>query len=1077
MASEQAWTRGSALILPDRRLALWDAQSTDLTQAGPRAGSPVAQQQGPAHLKASGTQTAGSELRVRTQSPGFPQGRASYVWRRNGDSNWRGWDPPSAISHAEWLDGAWTDGSGDLKWCRNASAAVTGDHTLLVAYDERDDAEASPYRVVVQARNATTGAWGSKVVIYEEATSTREYRPCLLVLPSGRVLCYHFVYQAAEAQVRVQYSDDDGATWAVGSPYALPTALDLSAISLHRIRAAYGGGEVALLIWTDDGSADDIQQYASATNGYTLDLVQADFGNTSAGACDVVWSGEGFVAFYIDDNRYPYAIRLGGAYVAMDITEAVLISGAVLEWCNISGAVLSDANLAAVADETGTIYVYGLHPDASDDAEGEVVRSTNGGASWAALGQGSYSADWGTWFTVEDSATHPDAFCAVSLQGRVVIIGNHAANPGNEDDSIHALYLGGWSSVTMPAFARYPDELTRVCWTHTWVGYDLPDAGPVWTKSGAATPALVSPGDVEINGANTYYYGVPSGTPDEGVIACFAVKTGNGSLTADDVSVLIRAEDGSESYDAVLRFAAGSIRVWDPHAGAQVGSDIDDVEPSGGVVVLVAIDAGSVSVWVRSMVGAKDDREWYEGVVNGSLTDGGAASANRIEWGNRSGTGAASYWRWFNFVSDQWVGATAPDHLAGGQDNPEQLMGRSYSGAGTYTADGVTHVLDDGPTIRADEWYSDTAYDFGVARTTSEEYASPRLSWRSTSTAEQSIALKWDDTANTYPSDVIAVAMYGHNIPKIKVELHNGSTWAYSQTITLGHSIAYTRLGTEVHPASGGSAEPFLNRHEAAGWTMVLTDATTTKARRVTSNPQGKWTSDTTRRTMLKLAGVDGTEGNTNTAGLLVPSSCVILIPTRGVPYKAVRLTPIAPSAATDPEAAEDYWEIGTLVVGEFVPNPEPYSWGRYMEIEPGTTLEEQRDRTRRGNAQAPARRSVTYGFVDGDALVDLLGIEADPDFIEADAHASAVPVGVKGGALYNHEGIYRELDGPGDVLSYLAAVDEIGASDAYSLILDPEAHMLGRVVSGPYRVDVVVGNELEDELVRGTEWTISEEV
>ncbi len=1088
MASEQDWTGGSALIVPDRRLTLWTAQST-LTQAGNRAGVPAGQNKSPAHLKASGTQEASSLLNVRTQSGGDVYDQATKVWRRDDTNRWRGWDAPSVITHSEWLtsgNGTYTDGSGDLKWVRNPCVDTTADHKVILCYDEQDDGfSGAEFRIVCQVRG-TNGTWGSKVAILSQDTASLEFHPCPVVLPSGRILVYYFVYDNTDAYIRAVYSDDDGATWATAEPFAIAAPISTASFTLHRMRAAVdGGGNVSLWVWVDNGTNDTLVQYAARSGGSKLKLIQTGFngGGTQAAAVDVVWTGAKFLVLYIDSSGDPQCVPYGNAFAVAASGDAVSVSASTVAW-STTGSPQTKAELACVVDDGGTIYAFGMHPGA--DAEGEVVRSIDGGTTWEALGQSGYSANWGSWFSMEDSASHPSSIVATRCQGRVLMACGHTANPGNEDDSVGVLYLAGYATVTKPAYGRLPDERTRACWERTWLPFDLPSDTPVWTKSGAGVPALAAPGAVAFGSmANTWYYDVPSGTVAEGLVVCFAMKlTTGGSAVADDVSVLLRVEDGTESYDAVLRFSGTGIQVYDNHAAANVGSEITAIDPNDGVAVLAAVDDGKVSVWVRSLSNGYD-RDWIEGVVNQSLNDGGAATAHRIEWGHRSGTSAASEWYWFFHSYDEWVGSTGADHLATGQDNPEQIMGRRYAGgAGAYVADGVSIAMDDGPTVRGDEWDVATRYDYGADRLTSEEWASPRQPWRSTTKAWDSsptsevLAWYWSaNAANTYPSDVLAIQILDHNVPKITVELHNGSSWSYSQTITLGYSVAYTRLDDEVHPAASGTDTPFFNRDEMAGGTFVMTDATTTVARRVDTNPQGRWTSATTRQTMAKLIGVDGTEGNTNTAGLFVPRNALILIPLRGTPYKGVRITCVAPSAASDPRPAEAYFEIGTLLIGELVPNAEPYSWGRFIEREAGKVLVEQSDRTRRGYLRSRKRRQVTYGYVDGTDLKNLLGEEADPDFIEVDAHASAVPIGVVGGSLLNHEGIFTETDGPGDIIGYVAHMDEIGSGVSYVLELQRDAFMCGRVTSGPFRVDVIVGDEMSSEWVRGDEFIISEEV
>ena len=90
------------LLIPDPRVTVdtMDAALTSATEAGPRAGVPVDQGASLLTLSASGDQDAASSLDVGVVRSGSPP---LLKWRETGDTYWRGWEPPVAVTGREFV--------------------------------------------------------------------------------------------------------------------------------------------------------------------------------------------------------------------------------------------------------------------------------------------------------------------------------------------------------------------------------------------------------------------------------------------------------------------------------------------------------------------------------------------------------------------------------------------------------------------------------------------------------------------------------------------------------------------------------------------------------------------------------------------------------------------------------------------------------------------------------------------------------------------------------------------------------------------------------------------------------------
>lgn len=1086
---------------------VWAEQSS-YTQAGPRAGVPVPSQNTTLALQARGSQSAGGSLDVQTIRAGFPgTSGAQVVWRNTGetDADWRGCDPPLALH--TWEAALWTDGSGVLVSAADPHAVTLDDGTVLVAVQVEDTTlAASRYRVEVLRRDTNTGVW-SRVSVYSKATSpVSPYRPCLTKLPNGRILL-HFLntYNDGTSDVItiwLYWSDDNGATWTYGG-VCLQYADSLTVGSVSRMRAAYKDGQVLLITSVVKSGGTTImnraRQYASADLGQNFTYVGEWTPVNYAGVAysgaffEVVATDLGFFVAYCGggnaagtDDAQAYGLLVPDAYTAFSRCEVVSRSSSpygisynatrTMVGGGTGTVAVSDGDLALAVDDAGALWLYYRNLTLN---WGYASVSFDSGKTWQGAGRSEVTALGGPWSVQAHTAgtaadDYPKGFCATWHRGRMLIASPWVASVGNEDNSIGCWWLGGYSTITLPGKSPEPDPATRMTWEHIWVPIEEPqDNG--WTATGTATTEdLVSPGQLQLTvaAANTRYYELSRAlSPTEGFIVAFSLTTSDGSLTTNRVAVVLEYSDGVVGYKVNIRFASNGYSVYDGQSGTQIGTNQTTVASSGGIELLVALAGDEVKTWhrARSTVGSK---VWFTGPSSTALANAGAIT-DRIRWGVQATAVGASTVYWHDFrvgyldaVGQTLIGATYPTNH----------IGRCVSNRWVYLHDQVYVSATDGPTWLGDRWTIATRYDSELRRAL--DVGSPRITWRSTSTAQQQIALTWRGSTGLDSwgeSELLAIPILGANVSQVQVELYDVGTltWVSVGTANLSQGLDDLRSvtdGNTTRPQTGQDATsvPLLRAQEFAGATLRLNSS---KARRIRAHSEGRWGASSARvRPTVLLQSADGTEPTTSTTTTIIPSHSVVVVDLSGASYSGVRLTIPTPSASV-PQPAEAYWEIGHLRPYWLHLLPQPSDWGQQRLLEAAAEVAEMADRTRVARVAAPPRRTVEISWMDGLDTSDVEGGLQDqaPDYSSVGAEAASWA-----GQGYQLSAILRRTDGAADTVLYLERLP--GGLAGLHVVNRRDRLLLARLDS-PVSIETAQGDEQVDEVVRIAAVSLSEEV
>ena len=1067
------------LILQDPRFTaayIDDSASSASTQAGPLPGFPVAQQDTDMVLDAVGSQSAGKQLRVRVQRSGHPgTDEASSIWRYQGETLWTGWDAPLSISDFEYIDIS----NVNDKW-EFPDAVVTADGKIVVVV-QKDNRY-----VVSLTRDPDAGTWTEKTIYDKGSTydAGKQPRPCILLLPSGRLKCFFWSSTTSQITIRMHYSDDDGATWTAGQFDCLDSGGIFSGAVYNtgRMRAVYLNGQVMLLASRSGGSPNhELLQYASDSLGTTFHLIDTIASGNSRVAPVLMTNRAGnriiaaYVSYGSSGQVSPFVRVLGSAAEPLSSADFsnVVVGGA--EWGQHSSGTFSSFELAGFRDQDGSLYLFGNDHDAAGGAKREltVLRSNDDGATWEAPGDSSATNhDSASVWYGNDAAFFLRDYCAVSWRGMGVLI--HMGAVGGEAllpfaDSLMATFLGGYTRVCQPQYSDIQENRIggRASWERTWLPFCRPQDLPFWTHATAGSPTEghgVKGRNVTHTTASdqVYWYGTPTTDLDGGLIVLADFETD----TNDDLEVYIdlQISNGSTKNNNIRVVVDGtSLEVFDNGTGS-TSKGTASAGAADGIQILAAIAEDVCSVWYR-LKGTDTAWQQWVNVVDGAAISSNVATTSRIEWGTLTGqdSGTASF-RLFCHSQDNYTGA----QLAGGQNNPRRLLGRSIVPTPVYVNDGVSIFASDGPGVRPDQWNIDTRYTYSYDNTDPRKVPSPQMGHRTLDdTADADIV--WtigETTADEQAQMGSFFAMYlGElNWRTGEVWARSGGTWSKIIDIdtaltSVPTTLGFTRKGFNILPnlASGGSLEAFVHEHILEGCTWDYGDDST-RPRKINTNTSGAWTRDTTGTTKpprLMLETYGTADPASGTTGRIWSKEAVVLLPrTLLSTYDAIRLRVKAQ------DTADGDLRTGVALLGWFMPFGEVYSQGRGIGIEPNYEMTTGRNGARNTRSLGRNRRAVEFDWTDGVWEGGITDNTPAPDYFRY-LQSSGEVIAHPGSVAEDMRGVYERAKGALEPLVYVSRVPiQTGPGLVAVTLTNRDWFLYGRLVSETFRIDVAEGDE-----------------
>lgn len=1051
------------IVVPDPRVTWARGAISATSEAGPIAGVPVPTGDTSMVLRSHGTQDVAK--RARVIRGGHPGAGAAVVWRDETDDTdeYRGWDAPHVLSGFNTIAGSTTAD----KW-RIAHTVALSDGRIAVASTK--DLQI----VTVHLRDPDTGAWTEEEV-YDQGSPyvTTEAWPCLLQMPSGRLVCFFWREHdsGGSVQLRMYYRTDAG-SWVPGQKGCFDDAIDTSVYVPGRMRAVEAGGLVALFADMEEQATPEGQvwQWVSTDLGASFVYVDALEGQARGGTDAVVHDGVVIVGYASDfgttgSSVPPYVRRLALPSTRLSDGEAIVAQAAVdgMEWGTVSGSILTSAELALVSDADGRLWIIGRDHGGGENYVG-VKMSDDGGLTWQAVGSAPAGVIGAFLWRGRDGATYPRRLTAASHRGRVMVGCQPAASPGTRDPSLVALWCGGWTSVcaAQQSSAR-PAAESAVGAELTYLPFDLPeDVGngvPVWVATSSGSRTLddaglhLSTGIAQAEWSDTGAY---TGGPSSPLTVRAEVRVDAGAA-----QLRLRQSDATPlAREIVVEVTPTGITMSNGYGGTTIGTVATTAADGAPIQLLAELDGSAGKVWWRA-VGADGDALWSlvgsTAVVISDASNPGA----RVRFGQ--GASSESWWSLVSIRSGQFAGIGTITQV-----NPSDLAGRDIGADPVYIDGGLSLSAVDGPAWRNDEWTVTPDYSYPIRAVLGDVASSPRREWRSTTDSTQAdIVIDLGPSVDTVPMGaLLAVMLVGGNFPQALLARNTGGAWAPLATLdrTAGTSLAWSRkdeIATS-RVSAGAGAMPWYAAVDAlrGSYFAMEGEGETVKTRMIATNGAGRWGPlSSGLQPRLFLDSIDGTEGISGAAGAIWMRDTVHLVPiTQDMRKLRIRI----PAAST----AEGYFRLGALVVGHFHPTgafaSEP-GWGMVREWASDWESVESRAGIRNITKLSPNRRAVEIAWADGSSSQSL----ASDVPLHVLGWAGGPAVAVPGDVAWTVPGILSQLDGAVRPMGYIAACPVPTSSSDVIDITDPSLLLYGRVLTQTLRVDQVVGTPETGEIIR----------
>lgn len=1048
------------IVIPDARFGAdsYDTTNSTATQGGNKPGVPEAQGATKLVLESVGTMEAGRAIRVETTKGGMPGiDGARFLWYSEGEAaaDRRYWDPPVLISYWEFMERTTT------------SNRYRFPHLVRLASDELVAVWCYDTTGIRIWKRSTSKAWtnvGIPMASLALATSAVPTYPCLLALPSGRLLMFQWYDPpgANSLQVAGLYSDDDGDTWSLLGNSLLDSGLStLAYTSTGRLRAVYLDGRVSLIGHVATATSDKLVQWASLDLGASFQLVEVYSGDTATvstvvsagtnvGYPEVLVVNGAIQVYYLDVTTGASALNvprrkvLATAYTALSDGDLSNVQAAadLMEWATLSGGLFNSGDLALYRDDDGVVWAIGRDHDGTAAQEVTVLYSLDSGATWARPGSSPAQCGGSTLWRAADASTYPRQIAACASYSQGVMLHCFAANPGTADDSACCAELGGYTKPRGSAFAPtvIDGNFDRNGDTLTWLPFDFPsDCGWTGATSGVPSVTMVTGGTrlVTAGGEGQVYSQAVTTTLAQGIRARCLVTVASG----DNAVLDLRISDATPlQYRVQVWIEDGELRLYDANLGADIGTVTTTAAFDGLIEVLCILTSTSVAAYYREIIDGSS-RNWVT-IDTGTPTSSAANDGGQVRWGNESATDAT--WRMVAASYGAYKGTENGAQRCYGPDSVPVAYGMSIHAVG-------------GPTAQGEIWNIDTDYDYPFRHLDPVIHPSPRVPWRSTADNVQLDHIWTLGTEETrFRSRLLACGWLGGNIGTAELwGQASGGGWTKLADLDarVGTGLKFAREGAVIKPdLTGGSAMGWYLPHAAAqGMTFMMSS---TVGRKVARSSSGAWNpSGTTLSMLLQLDDHDSGDPASGSSGELWASDYLCIVPV-STAYKAFRLRILAQ------HTADNYYQIGTFILGGFHPFGRAYSWGRGQEIAPVYDLTEGRTGIRRGRRLAPSRRAVELAWPDGvdTSQIGTSGTSVDPDYLLA--YTGGVPVAVPAATGHDVIGMLDELGGATRTCLYVPRLALPATSSTATHITHPEHLLYGRIMTETLRMDAVLGNE-----------------
>ena len=1085
-----AQTRGFILVDPKLLVSARDTTSALLdtaTQASGVPGIPVSNSSSMMALQGSGEVWSGDTLTLRAVQggdsiPGDQAGRFAWTGGTVEGATERGWLPHNVatgffqlVSTAS-LNGATYPGvgaatkpccirrsNGDVIFAF-VSTYLTVDSIVTAQYDASVGRFKPPYGRYDPGGAAYVyddrAAWSWTVdAVSNTNAGGAPSNPCLLELPTGRLLCFFTSSQAYAGGVTYyavgySYSDDGGATWTFASKDtgARVSSATGTPIQLH---ACYLNGCVTLLLVHDGAASSSVMtHWYSTSNGARFTQVANSSGSVQWSPvivpCDdgsvllfFIKGGEGRIWF---SRKYAAAVDFG--------TETAINPGPG----SVNKLRQQVGCLAATILEDRTVAVMAVTADDGVNAPGlRYLRFPQNltnylDTMYVTYNANSYDAepiDYGAGTGQTQHIPSARSLCVWGSQLLLVSDQQQATSA-----SICQLF-GGYSSIDWngPTFGIYPGVAgSQTRYGAWWDSAYKPSSCAIWTCTGAGAEGssvekLLS---YDFSGGASTRVNARNGTAGADVWCWMRVRQdAGGSLTAAQSGVVVLAANGVTEYQVQVRLTTTAIRAYNVHGAATIGTDVTGLTASTMLDVLVSLTAtGRVVVWYK----AATSQIWLRGPYgNATNTAGIPAAVSRVQWGCAAASTQKSTWAFVGSNCDGWTWGLPVSVTEPAQSRIS--FGHEFPLWPSFVADGLDISAVSGPAATGETWTVAPRFTYSVDNLDVSLASSPTLVWKSTSDAAEQI-IGWDFTAVDGPdSALLGLYIQGANYLSLIVEQDDGAGgWVQQVALsTVVISGGFARSGYRVTAAGTDlTGSTNVGTDELAGSWAVLTNTGTNYYVKIDHNSAGTWNKSTGILTAtFTISGSLSGLPTTGTIQIIAPEVSVVFKPTVAVQrYWRIRIP-----ARTYASAPESYHQTAVLLFGPYVPMGWAWSNARTISMEPIQKIAEtDNGQTTVTTLADRGQRTAAIQWTDAIPGVDTLGSTATPQAVTATSGGEAIanlsdPRQVESLLLRTKGAKY-----PVVLLPYIPQIDLDTGN--YSVVRSRDMQLYGRIVNGSTRTE-----------------------
>ena len=1076
-----------------------DTANSSFSQSGNRAGDPVPQQVSKLIVRAAGEQTADSDLQIKTQRAGHAGKGGQFVWEDNAASSPEfGRLLPSNISNYDIVDYASSSGY----FYKYPSMLGLDDGTLLIAVYAEEFTFVTP-RISVYSRTEDDDIYSSVTVANLQdpfgGLSLPETYPSMCKLPDGSILLvFNTKYgtagtTAGRVNFKAYRSTDNGSTWDLYSERLIEDLITEGTGSgqytVEGVQIAALHGQVLLLVEMKYGTSgtgvfqNRLWQFASVDGGQTFTRVTSAY-DFDAGFHRVrlTTRQDQYYICYIAETAVIHSMKVPHAFFSIALARnadifSILSTGITVE-SNLDDEDMTGGELAIVVDEDDIVYAYFRNCNLSGE-EKYFSRVSKDGTNWEYMASGVGNAIWYKIIDSSGTIQRPKEIQATAVQGRIAI-GHNFDTALSIDNTLSVLWMGGYSSLTLPYIDDSRDRYKKVTFNTTYLPYNEPNTISEFTVSGSGSDNIYLGTLLTTTSTSTRYYTTSYSTTtlNEGLIVrCrFNVQFG-GSTTQDTRAVSVEIGNGTVRYGAVARISSGSVYLRDMHgsgtiANTSLGSGINEV--------ILAISNNDCKLYLCTETQAHT-KSYVEVGSSSTLTSGGTGlTGGSASFGHFVASGLVqTLWYSFMVSSDERTG------LQMSEDIPE-LASMNYPPAGKYVyiADGVRITTLNGPARLNDEYQIQTRYDYSIDNVFYANHPSLKDGWRSTTVSAGSSVptqeIIFNDLSNSLGSPftgngLMGIHLQGINFKRIKVYSKEGAGSFTLRADKLNAISFYydERAGTIIPNSNNAATGKYIRFNEFQGATIVLTDGSDTIRTRIVSNTEGTLSSSTTKKPVFYIdqgVTIPVTGNVANREAEIIPKSCTILLYMDGnLSYDELKLSF---STARTPE---DYMECSHISIGPIIIPGQQYGRGRTISRDSGTISEELINGTRFSRNIRPSRKTIRLSWADPVDITTISADAVDPDYWTALTSSTDAVAASKDVPLFML-GLLTRLQGTIKPLVYLPKIDRLTSTGSVqSDILVREEEQVLAVITSDVTIESVLGDELDNEIFRVSTITIEE--